>query len=78
MHKKLYRSRDDRMLSGVLGGFGEYFSVDPMILRIVFILVLLATGVFPAIIAYIAAALLVPEAPHIIHSAPITDDSPAI
>lgn len=78
MHKKLYRSRDYRMLSGVLGGLGEYFAIDPIIIRIVFILILIATGIFPAIIAYIIAALVVPEAPHITHSTPIEDDDPAI
>jgi len=78
MHKKLYRSRDYRMLSGVMGGLGEYFVIDPVVLRILFILVVIATGVFPGIIAYIIAVYMVPEAPSIVHSAPITDDSPAV
>ena len=36
--KKLYRSRDDRWLVGVCGGIGEYFDIDPTVIRIVFVL----------------------------------------
>ncbi|HEY4489623.1 MAG TPA: PspC domain-containing protein [Candidatus Paceibacterota bacterium] len=78
MHKKLYRSRDHRVVSGVMGGFGEYFIIDPVILRLILILATIATGVFPGIIAYIVAVYIVPEAPSITHSAPITDDDSAI
>ena len=36
--KKLYRTRNDRMISGVCGGLGKYLSVDPTIIRLVFAL----------------------------------------
>ena len=36
--KKLYRSTDDRWLVGVCGGIGEYFDIDPTVIRIVFVL----------------------------------------
>lgn len=59
---RLYRSRGDRWVAGVFGGLGPYLGVDPVILRIVFI-VLAVAGFGPLIVAYIVAALLVPEEP---------------
>ncbi|HEY0010674.1 MAG TPA: PspC domain-containing protein [Candidatus Paceibacterota bacterium] len=79
MHKKLYRSREHRMVSGVLGGLGEYFKIDPVIIRIVVVLVTVTTGLVPGIIAYVVAVFMIPEAAPVTPSAPITeDDSPAI
>ena len=61
MEKKLYRSRTSRMLCGVCGGIGEYFNIDPTIVRLIFV----TLGCFgPALIVYIVAALIVPEAPY--------------
>lgn len=61
--KKLYRSNTNRVWKGVLGGFGEYFNVDPVMLRVVFILFVLVTGVFPGVIAYIISLFIIPNAP---------------
>ncbi len=36
--KRLYRSRSERWLVGVCGGIGEYFDIDPTVIRIVFVL----------------------------------------
>ncbi len=44
MEKRLYRSRSDRMIAGVCGGLGEYLGVDPVWLRLFFVLLLFATG----------------------------------
>jgi phage shock protein C len=60
-YKRLYRSRDNRMLFGVCGGLGEYLNVDPTIVRLIFVLAFLPGG--PGLIAYLALALLVPEEP---------------
>lgn len=38
--KKVYRSRKDRIIAGVAGGLGEYFRIDPIVLRILFVLAL--------------------------------------
>lgn len=35
--KKLYRSRSNRILAGVLGGIGEYFNIDPTLIRLLFV-----------------------------------------
>ncbi len=61
--KKLHRSKENKIWKGVLGGFGEYFNVDPVLLRIIFIFFVLATGIVPGIITYIIAIFIVPKKP---------------
>ncbi len=61
MANKLYRSRDKRMVAGICGGIGEYFNVDPTIIRL--ILVALCFMGFAGIIAYIIAWVIIPEEP---------------
>ena len=61
MTKRLYRSRNDRMLAGVCAGLADYFGVDPTIVRILFVLFALAGG--PGLILYIILMLVIPEAP---------------
>lgn len=61
--KLLYKSRTNRVFSGVLGGLGEYFNIDPVILRLAFVLLMIITALFPCMIAYGIAILLVPSAP---------------
>jgi phage shock protein PspC (stress-responsive transcriptional regulator) len=58
MERRLYRSRDDRLIFGVCGGLAKYFDIDPVIVRIITIVVALATGV--GILAYIGMAIVVP------------------
>jgi phage shock protein C len=61
---RLTRSRDKKVIAGVLGGLSDYFSVDVTIVRVVYILFALIFNAWgPLIIAYIAAAIIVPEAP---------------
>jgi phage shock protein C len=57
----LYRSRKDRKLAGVCGGLGEYFEVDPIIIRLLWVFLILAGG--GGVLAYLIAWLVVPEAP---------------
>lgn len=59
--EKIYKSKDNKVISGVIGGLGEYFSLDPTLLRIFWLLVLILTGFIPGIIAYIIAVLIVPQ-----------------
>lgn len=62
MGKRLYKSRSERMLFGVSGGMAEYFDIDPTLVRITWVVVtLLTAGV--AFLAYIALAIIVPDAP---------------
>ena len=61
MDKKLYRSTKDKKLAGVCGGLGEFFNIDPTLVRLGFVaLCILAGG---GLIAYIVAAIIVPVAP---------------
>ena len=60
MQKKLYRSKSNRMLVGVCGGVAEYFNIDPTVVRVIWALIgFSGTG----IIAYLVAALIIPEKP---------------
>jgi phage shock protein C len=60
--KRLTRSREDRMLAGVCGGIADYLGMDPTIVRLVAVLL----GIFSAgtaLIGYLIAAIVMPEAP---------------
>lgn len=59
--KKLYRIREGRKLAGVCGGLGEYFEIDPTLVRLAWVLLVLLGG--SGILAYIIAALIIPEKP---------------
>ncbi len=61
--KKLYRSKKDRSLLGLFSGLGHYFDIDPTVLRLVWVLIAVMTGFIPGLLAYIIAALFVPEEP---------------
>ena len=60
--RRLYRSRD-RMLAGVAGGMAEYLDIDPTVIRILWVIVVLATGGL-ALLAYLVLALVMPQAPY--------------
>ncbi len=62
MEKRLYRSREDRMLAGVCGGLGEYFDIDPTWIRIGWVLLFFVEGI--GLLAYIICAIVIPENPH--------------
>jgi len=53
------RSRGERMIAGVCGGIGRYLGVDPVLLRIAFIVLALANGL--GVIAYVVAWVAIPE-----------------
>ena len=59
--KKLYRSKRNRVLAGILGGVGEYFGIDPVLIRLAFVALTIFTGVIPGVIFYLVALLIVPE-----------------
>ena len=60
MEKKIYRSRENKILTGVCGGLAEYFELDVNLVRVLTV-VLDALFTFVTVAAYIAAALLFPE-----------------
>jgi phage shock protein PspC (stress-responsive transcriptional regulator) len=72
---RLYRSRDDRWLGGVLGGLGAYFGIDPLLLRVATILLtVLGAGVL--VPAYIVLWIFVPEEPYPTMSSPFPTQAP--
>lgn len=60
---RLYRSREDRLISGVFGGLGAYLSLDPTFLRLAFAAFTLLFGVWPGLVAYVAASIIIPDTP---------------
>ena len=61
--KKLYRSRKNKIIAGIFGGLGEYLNVDPVFLRLIWLLVVILTGFFPGLVAYFIAIFIVPKSP---------------
>lgn len=59
--KKLYRSRQDKMIAGVCAGVAEYYKIDSTLVRLAFVLLTLAYG--GGLIAYIVCAIIIPEKP---------------
>ena len=62
MARKLYRSTKDHMIAGVCGGIAEYFDIDPVIVRIVAVILLLPGG-FPGFVPYVILWIIVPKDP---------------
>lgn len=56
--KKLTKSDDNRVLCGVCGGIGEYFGIDPVVIRLLWVVFCCLGG--SGIIAYIIAAIIIP------------------
>ncbi|MDP2593681.1 MAG: PspC domain-containing protein [bacterium] len=59
--KKIYKSNTNRIFFGLLGGLGDYFNIDPTLLRLVWILVTIFTGFVPGMLAYVIASMVVPK-----------------
>jgi phage shock protein PspC (stress-responsive transcriptional regulator) len=64
-NKKLYKS-NNKKLAGVCGGIAEYFEVDPALIRLIWVIISLTTGV--GFVAYIVAALLIDDNPAYVSS----------
>ena len=76
MYKKLYRSVTDKMVAGVCGGLAEYFAIDPVIVRLIFVLAVIFGG--SGIFAYIILWIIIPQKPFLItpfSTNPVSGDS---
>ncbi len=60
-HKKLYRSKTDRVFTGVCGGLAEYLHIDSNFLRLIWVFAVIITGLVPGVLVYIIAFAIVPE-----------------
>ena len=61
--RQLFRSRTNRVFSGICGGIGEMVNIDPVIIRLLAVFLTVITGIVPGIITYIVAIFIVPERP---------------
>lgn len=59
--KRLYRSQTNKVFAGIFGGLGEYFNVDPVLLRLIFVFLAIFTALVPAIFVYIIAIFIIPS-----------------
>ena len=59
--KKLYLSKLDKKISGVCGGIAEYFDIDSAVVRVIFLFILIFTGLVPGLVFYVLAALIIPK-----------------
>ena len=57
--KRLYKSRNNKMICGVCAGIADYFNIDPSIVRVLWAVLALAAGT--GVLAYIACASILPE-----------------
>lgn len=58
-NKRLYRSSTNCMVAGVCGGIGEYFNIDPTLIRLAWMLFSVLGG--SGVLAYIIAAIIIPK-----------------
>ncbi|MBS3811220.1 MAG: PspC domain-containing protein [Halanaerobiales bacterium] len=61
MEKKIYRSQKNKVIGGVCGGIGEYFDIDPVLIRLIFIILFFSLGI--GFLGYIIAWIIIPEKP---------------
>jgi phage shock protein C len=59
--RTLSRSREDRILAGVMGGIAKRFGWNPTLVRVLYVLLSIASAAFPGIIVYLILWLLIPE-----------------
>lgn len=61
--KRLYLSRDEKKIAGVCGGIAEYMDLDPTIVRLIVVILALATAVFPMVFGYVLGWMIIPQKP---------------
>ncbi len=61
MEKKLYKSNTNKVIDGVCGGIGEYFNIDPTLVRLAWVVFCALGG--SSLLAYIIMALIIPRQP---------------
>jgi len=59
--KELRRSSKNKVFAGICGGLGEYFNIDPVVIRLLWLVIVIFTGIVPGILTYIIATFIVPK-----------------
>jgi phage shock protein C len=62
--RRLYRSKVDRIFAGVCSGFADYFSIDPTIVRVLWLVITFLSGIWTGILAYLACLIIMKDNPH--------------
>jgi phage shock protein C len=60
MEKKIYRLQSDKMIGGVCAGLAEYLDIDATLIRLLFVALSLLTAIFPMLVFYVIAWIIVP------------------
>ena len=63
MTKRLRRSHTDKIIAGVCGGIGEYLEVDPVVVRLLWIVATVFTAFGPGALCYLLAWVIIPDGP---------------
>ena len=71
--KKLYKSTTDRKIAGVCGGIAEYYGMDPTTVRLIAAILVLCVG--SGLLAYIVAAIIIPDKPATAENEPATAEN---
>ena len=58
--KRLRKSKNEKMLAGVLGGFAEYFKIDVSLVRIAYVLLSILSAAFPGVLVYLILWVIIP------------------
>ena len=61
--RRVYRSREDKVVAGVCAGLGEVYETDPTLIRLGLIFLGLSTGGVPLLVTYIIGAIIIPLGP---------------
>lgn len=67
MKKRLERDQEKALVAGVLAGMAEYFEQDPVLFRVAAIVFLVLTGVFPGVLFYLGAWVVMPRKSSDVH-----------
>ena len=79
-YPRFYRSRSDRMIAGICGGLGDYFNIDPTLIRLGFVFLALIGFAGAAALAYLVMLIVVPESPilgSVVEPSAVVDAAPA-
>lgn len=60
---RLYRSSDNKVIAGVAGGLGEYLNIDPVVIRIIFVILTIFSG--SGILLYLVMWIIMPDKKHL-------------
>ncbi|MCX8130357.1 MAG: PspC domain-containing protein [Clostridia bacterium] len=63
MNRRIYLSDTNKKVGGVCGGIGEYFGIDPTLIRLLTVVLTFFTGIVGGVVAYIVAWAIIPQSP---------------